>query len=107
MLGQDNIGALSFSKGCYPGQEIVARTRYLGKVKRKPLVVTVTGPVQIPNASRLEMNYPADAISGTLIDSAQNKNGDTVLFVVTNLQDDHKPVSVTCDGKNLTIVSPG
>jgi len=35
MLNLDRLGGLSFSKGCYPGQEIVARTRYLGKVKRR------------------------------------------------------------------------
>jgi folate-binding protein YgfZ len=29
------IAGVSFSKGCYPGQEIVARTQYLGKVKRR------------------------------------------------------------------------
>ena len=29
------VGGVSFSKGCYPGQEIVARTHYLGKVKRR------------------------------------------------------------------------
>lgn len=29
------VAAVSFSKGCYPGQEIVARTQYLGKVKRR------------------------------------------------------------------------
>jgi folate-binding protein YgfZ len=29
------IAGVSFSKGCYPGQEIVARTHYLGKVKRR------------------------------------------------------------------------
>ncbi|MDX1461344.1 MAG: hypothetical protein R3348_09845, partial [Xanthomonadales bacterium] len=29
MLGFEAIGALSFRKGCYPGQEIIARTRYL------------------------------------------------------------------------------
>ncbi|MDP2108302.1 MAG: tRNA-modifying protein YgfZ, partial [Rhodocyclaceae bacterium] len=29
------IGGVSFQKGCYPGQEIVARTHYLGKVKRR------------------------------------------------------------------------
>ncbi len=28
------VGGVSFQKGCYPGQEIVARTHYLGKVKR-------------------------------------------------------------------------
>ena len=35
MLNLDHLGALSFDKGCYPGQEIVARARYLGRVKRR------------------------------------------------------------------------
>jgi len=35
MLNLDLIGAISFSKGCYPGQEIVARTHNLGEVKRR------------------------------------------------------------------------
>lgn len=34
MLNLQAIGSLSFTKGCYPGQEIVARAQYLGKVKR-------------------------------------------------------------------------
>ncbi|MES2772064.1 MAG: folate-binding protein [Pseudomonadota bacterium] len=35
MLNLEKIGGLSFKKGCYPGQEIVARTQYLGKLKRR------------------------------------------------------------------------
>ena len=34
MVNFDKIGGVSFHKGCYPGQEVVARTQYLGKVKR-------------------------------------------------------------------------
>ena len=34
MADFDRIGGVSFNKGCYPGQEIIARTKYLGKVKR-------------------------------------------------------------------------
>ena len=34
MANFDKIGGVSFHKGCYPGQEVVARTQYLGKVKR-------------------------------------------------------------------------
>lgn len=34
MANFERIGGVSFHKGCYPGQEIVARTQYLGKVKR-------------------------------------------------------------------------
>jgi folate-binding protein YgfZ len=35
MLNFDLIGGVSFNKGCYPGQEIVARTHYLGKLKKR------------------------------------------------------------------------
>lgn len=34
MLNIDHFGGISFSKGCYTGQEIVARSHYLGKIKR-------------------------------------------------------------------------
>ena len=35
MVNYEAIGGVSFQKGCYPGQEIVARTQYLGKLKRR------------------------------------------------------------------------
>ncbi|MDX8386193.1 MAG: folate-binding protein [Gallionella sp.] len=35
MINLDLIGGINFNKGCYPGQEIVARTHYLGKLKRR------------------------------------------------------------------------
>lgn len=35
MANMDLLGGISFTKGCYPGQEVVARTRYLGKLKRR------------------------------------------------------------------------
>ena len=35
MLNLDLIGAVSFDKGCYPGQEVVARTHYRGTTKRR------------------------------------------------------------------------
>jgi hypothetical protein len=35
MLNLELIGGVNFKKGCYPGQEIVARMHYLGKPKRR------------------------------------------------------------------------
>jgi tRNA-modifying protein YgfZ len=35
MINLDRIGAVSFTKGCYVGQEIVARTQHLGRIKRR------------------------------------------------------------------------
>lgn len=39
MVNFELIGGISFRKGCYPGQEVVARTHYLGKVKRRMFLV--------------------------------------------------------------------
>ncbi|MDB5988330.1 MAG: folate-binding protein [Nevskia sp.] len=35
MLNLDTLGGISFTKGCYPGQEVVARLHYLGTLKRR------------------------------------------------------------------------
>lgn len=46
MINFELIGGVNFRKGCYPGQEIVARSQYLGKVKRRMLLATVAAEVQ-------------------------------------------------------------
>lgn len=43
----DLVGGVSFSKGCYPGQEIVARSHYLGKVKRRVFQAVATPEVAV------------------------------------------------------------
>ncbi|HIJ22574.1 MAG: folate-binding protein YgfZ [Gammaproteobacteria bacterium] len=43
MLNLQAINGLSFTKGCYPGQEIVARMEYLGKLKRGLFHITLSG----------------------------------------------------------------
>lgn len=44
-INLDLIGGVSFGKGCYPGQEIVARLRYLGKLKQRMIAVAASGPL--------------------------------------------------------------
>jgi folate-binding protein YgfZ len=43
MANLDLIGGVSFPKGCYPGQEIVARMQYLGKLKRRLYLAHIAG----------------------------------------------------------------
>lgn len=45
MLGLEQLGALSLRKGCYPGQEIVARAHYRGSVKRRAARLCLDAPV--------------------------------------------------------------
>lgn len=43
MANMELIGAVNFKKGCYPGQEIVARTQHLGEIKRRMVLAHVEG----------------------------------------------------------------
>lgn len=46
MANFEQLGGISFRKGCYPGQEVVARTQYLGKVKRHLYRAHANSPMQ-------------------------------------------------------------
>lgn len=39
MLNMESIGAVNFKKGCYPGQEVVARSQFRGTLKRRALII--------------------------------------------------------------------
>jgi hypothetical protein len=41
MVNFELVGGINFKKGCYPGQEIVARTKYLGKIKRRAALASI------------------------------------------------------------------
>ena len=43
MLNYESIGGVNFKKGCYPGQEVVARSQFRGTLKRRAFVVHSTG----------------------------------------------------------------
>jgi len=47
MISLDNLNGVSFTKGCYPGQEIVARTHYLGASKKALFYVNVKSDREI------------------------------------------------------------
>jgi len=54
MLNLDLLDAISFDKGCFPGQEIVARTHYKGATKRRTVRFTVEQPVRVGDKVSLE-----------------------------------------------------
>jgi tRNA-modifying protein YgfZ len=95
MLNLDRMGAVSFTKGCYPGQEIVARAHHLGRVKRRARLFTADGPPPAPGASLTESG-------GTVLRAASNGAGCLVLAVVG----DEAPGPFTlADGRKLSGVS--
>jgi tRNA-modifying protein YgfZ len=61
MVNLEQIGGVDFQKGCYPGQEIVARAQYRGEVKRRMVRVQTDGAALKPGQ---EFN------GGVIVDSA-------------------------------------
>ncbi len=54
MLNLDQLGGISYNKGCYTGQEIVARTHYLGKAKKALCLAECISPlIPAPNSGIL------------------------------------------------------
>lgn len=70
MLGFEALGAVSYSKGCYPGQEIVARAHYLGQVKRRPAIVTLQGAAGLEPGTGAQLTAAAGEVEATVIDAA-------------------------------------
>lgn len=73
MLNLDLIGGINFKKGCYTGQEIVARTHYLGTVKRRTQLAHLAATVQ-PNPGDNVVNMENEPV-GKLVRSAKAPDG--------------------------------
>ncbi|MGE3920250.1 MAG: folate-binding protein YgfZ [Gammaproteobacteria bacterium] len=71
IINYPELGAVSFNKGCYRGQEIVARMQYLGKLKQ--------------HACRAEINTPEMLKPGMSIQDANKKSvGELISFAKLN-----------------------
>jgi folate-binding protein YgfZ len=69
MLNYESTGGISFKKGCYPGQEVVARSQFRGTLKRRLYLVCSEGALR-PGQDVL--NGPApDAVTGLVVQAAQ------------------------------------
>jgi folate-binding protein YgfZ len=52
--GFDELNAIDWEKGCYMGQELTARTRYRGLVRKRLLPVAIEGQAPAPGAALLQ-----------------------------------------------------
>lgn len=68
MLNYELIGGVNFQKGCYPGQEIVARSQYLGKLKRRMLCARIASTTALAGSEVFTSRQPEQAC-GTIINA--------------------------------------
>lgn len=94
MLNLDKLGAISFEKGCYTGQEIVARTHYLGKNKRAMYqAISITESNIIPGDTVSDADEESNQLGTVILVSKQHT--ETQLLVVLKDQ--------ACEVKNLQL----
>ncbi|VAW87857.1 tRNA-modifying protein YgfZ [hydrothermal vent metagenome] len=103
MTNLDLINGISFKKGCYPGQEIVARTHYRGKLKRRMALFHTSAETAPSSGSSitLQEKESEDRKVGVVVTAQPSAEGGYLLLVVleiavtnssSNLLDEHNNV---------------
>lgn len=109
MVNLEAIGGVSFQKGCYTGQEIVARMHYLGKVKRRMFRVhTLSAEKPVPGDSLYSAADSTGQPIGTIVNSAPCPDGgwDALAVIVVKYVEEQAPLALdSAKGAELTLQS--
>jgi folate-binding protein YgfZ len=73
MLNYESVGGVNFKKGCYPGQEVVARSQFRGTLKRRAFVVH--SPQLLAAGQEVFHEADADQPCGTVVQAAPAPQG--------------------------------
>ena len=81
----DLLGGVSFAKGCYPGQEIVARMQYLGRLKERLFAFHADALEAAPATRIYSATFDAEQPCGSVVNAAPDVNGGIVLLAVARI----------------------
>jgi len=80
-------GVVSFKKGCYTGQEVIARMQYLGKLKRRMYLAQVsTDHPPVPGDTLHAVSGRSEQAIGRVVDARVNGKGDYELLAVAEIK---------------------
>jgi folate-binding protein YgfZ len=100
MLNIDLLGGINFEKGCYTGQEIIARAHFRGTVKRRMFLFHSSASVPLPGTRVLSGEQHA----GDVVDAVATADGCDVLAVIS-LAQLSAPLHIDGQGTALSRVS--
>jgi tRNA-modifying protein YgfZ len=86
MVNFDVLGGVNFRKGCYPGQEVVARSQYRGTIKRRTSLANVAGELDTvrPGAELFHTDDPGQPC-GMVVNAASAPDGGVDILVEVKL----------------------
>jgi len=87
MANMELINGVSFEKGCYTGQEIVARTHYLGKQKRRTYRIKIMSDIAPKAGDQLATDTSTEnQYTGTLVNVYQTANNEYEALAVIQIK---------------------
>jgi hypothetical protein len=100
VLNVEDLNGISYKKGCYTGQEIVARTHYLGKIKKK-LILFSCDSIGLKIGNKV-FNKEKEFV-GEILTNVFKIDNNYLYFAVIRLNDINQPLAV--DEHTLDLVS--
>lgn len=85
MVNYQLIGGVSFKKGCYPGQEVVARMQYLGKLKRQMYLVRITGAAAPKPGDDVYSREDPEQSAGKIVNARPHPDGGHLALAVVQI----------------------
>ena len=84
MANFERVSGVDFKKGCYPGQEIVARSQFRGTLKRRAYILVGDAKASLAPGQALFSALDAEQACGTVVQIAQAPTGQQ--FCIASLQ---------------------
>ncbi len=86
MANLEILNGVNFKKGCYPGQEIVARMQYLGKLKQRMVRLHSNDNITVQPGDRIYAKSFGDNAAGTVVDAQAAPGGGVDLLAVAQIK---------------------
>ena len=104
MLNYESVGGVNFKKGCYPGQEVVARSQFRGTLKRRAYIVHADQPLNA--GQEVFADSDAEQATGTVGQAAPAPQGGWDAIVSMQIQSAQEALTAgSPEGVALTVQS--
>lgn len=102
MINLQALGGISFTKGCYTGQEIVARMKYLGQLKKRMFHISLSGEPPIELSIR---DTSTDKKLGEILTFVEKSTHSFSALAILNIDATAQSGTFTYDGGSVTVQS--
>lgn len=85
MVNYQLVGGVSFKKGCYPGQEVVARMQYLGKLKRQMYLARLAGDAAPKPGDDVYSPDDPEQSAGKIVNAQPHPDGGHMVLAVIQI----------------------